>query len=93
MGDRSMCPHTYDMVCINEWGDDSDDVECRECPHYNGGKDVYGLSGQSSEKTGQERFEEGKNRLYLEALEWWDRLTPMEKIGIRKVIKNVQGRK
>jgi len=54
---REMCPHTYDMVCINEWGDDSDDVECKDCPHYNGGKDIYGLQDEDSPIVVEEREE------------------------------------
>jgi len=86
MGDRSLCAHTFDTLCVNELNGEHEYVPCEECPYYNGGKDVYEIGHEE----GQESYEEARNKLYVEALEWWDRLTPMEKIGIRKVIKNIQ---
>ena len=90
---RSMCLHTYDTLCIDEFNPEKDTIadDCENCPYYNGGKDIYSLSEACKKQHRQESLEAEKNKLYIQALEWWDRLTPIEKIGIRKVIKDIQG--
>lgn len=85
---RDMCLFQEDMVCRKDFA--GYEGECEECQYFNGGVVHPIWKDFMKDDEEQESIEEHKQRRYLEALEWWDKLVRIEKIGVYNVIKDLQ---